>query len=101
MLDLSWAQTLSATLVMALGALVQASVGFGCAVIAAPILLLLHPVFVPGPIILAASLLSFRISALAHGFRHVPAELADTVTSEVSPTRTAVGLVLMSMGYDV
>jgi uncharacterized membrane protein YfcA len=36
------------------GSLVQGSVGFGMAVVAAPILLLVNPVFVPGPMLLAA-----------------------------------------------
>lgn len=40
-----------------LGALVQGSIGFGLAVVSAPILMLVNPVFVPGPILLAAVLL--------------------------------------------
>jgi uncharacterized membrane protein YfcA len=36
------------------GSLVQGSIGFGMAVVAAPILLLVNPVFVPGPMLLAA-----------------------------------------------
>jgi len=39
------------------GAVLQGSIGFGLAVVAAPILLLVNPVFVPGPMLLAAMLL--------------------------------------------
>lgn len=40
-----------------LGALLQGSIGFGLAVVAAPILLLLNEAFVPGPTLFAAMLL--------------------------------------------
>ena len=44
------------------GSVIQGSIGFGLAVVAAPILLLLDPVFVPGPMLLAASLLVILIA---------------------------------------
>ncbi len=40
-----------------LGSIVQGSIGFGLAVVAAPLLMIINPVFVPGPMLLAASLL--------------------------------------------
>jgi uncharacterized membrane protein YfcA len=43
-----------AMVLAAVGSVVQGSIGFGMAVVAAPILLLVNPVFVPGPMLLAA-----------------------------------------------
>ncbi|HEX2473474.1 MAG TPA: sulfite exporter TauE/SafE family protein [Lacipirellulaceae bacterium] len=43
-----------AMVLAAAGSVVQGSIGFGMAVVAAPILLLVNPVFVPGPMLLAA-----------------------------------------------
>jgi uncharacterized membrane protein YfcA len=43
-----------AMVLVAAGSVVQGSIGFGMAVVAAPILLLVNPVFVPGPMLLAA-----------------------------------------------
>jgi hypothetical protein len=43
---------------VATGAAVQASIGFGLAMIAAPLLMLIDPAFVPGPMIAIALLLS-------------------------------------------
>jgi uncharacterized membrane protein YfcA len=48
------AELLIAMVLVAAGSVVQGSIGFGMAVIAAPILLLVNPVFVPGPMLLAA-----------------------------------------------
>jgi uncharacterized membrane protein YfcA len=47
-----------ASAAMALGALVQGSVGFGASLVAAPLLVLIDPVFVPGPITVAALLVN-------------------------------------------
>ncbi len=49
---------LLASLVMFAGAFVQCSIGFGLAVVAAPILFLIDPGYVPGPIIATALLIS-------------------------------------------
>ncbi|MEY2463280.1 MAG: uncharacterized protein QOH64_1418 [Acidimicrobiaceae bacterium] len=51
-------QLVAASVAMALGALVQGAVGFGAALIAAPLLVLVDPVYVPGPITVAALLLN-------------------------------------------
>lgn len=43
------------------GALLQGSVGFGLGLISVPLLLLIDPVYVPGPVLLAAFFLNFLI----------------------------------------
>lgn len=45
-----------------IGAMVQGSIGFGLAVVSAPILLLVDPIWVPGPLLLAAMLLTILIA---------------------------------------
>ncbi|MGI9250610.1 MAG: sulfite exporter TauE/SafE family protein [Pseudohongiellaceae bacterium] len=54
-----------ATVVIFAGSFVQSSIGFGLAIIAAPVLFLLDPVYVPGPITVAALTLS-----LANAWSH-------------------------------
>lgn len=44
-----------------LGAIVQGSVGFGLAIVAAPILLMISPQFVPGSLMLAATVLTLLL----------------------------------------
>ena len=51
-----------ALVLAAIGATLQGSVGLGLAVVAAPILLLLNPLWVPGPMLLAAMLLVVLIA---------------------------------------
>lgn len=63
-----------ACIVVTVGAAVQGSVGFGLAVVSAPILLLIDPVFVPGPLLLAAMVL---VMLIAHRDR------AETVSRDV------------------
>jgi len=55
-------QLLLAVCIVALGTAVQASVGFGLAMVAAPLLYLIDPAFVPGPLIACALLLSVWIA---------------------------------------
>ncbi len=45
-----------------IGSIVQGSIGFGLAVVSAPILMMIDPVFVPGPLLMAASLLVVLIA---------------------------------------
>jgi hypothetical protein len=52
-MEFSAAETLLAALVVALGAVLQGSIGFGLALVAAPVLVFLDPRLVPGPLILA------------------------------------------------
>jgi uncharacterized membrane protein YfcA len=55
-------EVLLALVLVAIGSTLQGSVGFGLAVVSAPILLLLDPVWVPGPTLFAASLLVIMIT---------------------------------------
>lgn len=48
--------------ITALGAMVQAAVGFGLALIAAPVLLLLYGPFVPGPLMAASTVLTLLVA---------------------------------------
>lgn len=61
-MDIPWMHALAATSIMGVGALVQSGVGFGSALIAAPLLALLDPGFVPAPVILAACTLTLLIT---------------------------------------
>lgn len=51
-----------AVLAMAVGALIQGSVGFGLNLVAAPILVLLDPIFVPGPTLAAGLVLTVLVA---------------------------------------
>lgn len=57
-MDLSPLQLLLASVLIFLGALVQSAVGFGLAVVAAPLLFLVEPRLVPGPLLFLALVLS-------------------------------------------
>lgn len=50
-----------AALVMAVGSCLQGAVGFGVALVAAPLLLLLDEVFVPGPLVIAGGALNVLV----------------------------------------
>jgi uncharacterized membrane protein YfcA len=60
-LNLDPHQIALAILFMAAGTAVQASIGFGLAMVAAPLLYIVEPAFVPGPIIACALLLSIWV----------------------------------------
>jgi uncharacterized membrane protein YfcA len=53
---------LAASLVIAIGSLVQGGVGFGSLLIAAPLLVLIHPTLVPGPVLVPGLLLSLLMA---------------------------------------
>ncbi len=55
-----------ALLFCTLGATVQAAAGFGLALIAAPVLVLLEPAFVPGPLTAASLVLTVLVAARDH-----------------------------------
>ena len=55
---LSLTETVLAVLIVALGTAIQASIGFGLAMIAAPVLMLIEPALVPGAMIAIALVLS-------------------------------------------
>lgn len=63
-LELTAFQLIAGTLLMAVGALLQASVGFGIALFVVPPLILLNPAFIPGPMLFAslflAGIMAFR-----------------------------------------
>jgi uncharacterized membrane protein YfcA len=48
--------------IAALGAVLQGSVGFGLGLLSVPLLILINPVFIPGPLLLAAFFLNLLIS---------------------------------------
>lgn len=50
-MDDSWLLLLSGGLLVFVGAVVQSSLGFGLALVAAPLLYLIDPLFVPGPLL--------------------------------------------------
>jgi uncharacterized membrane protein YfcA len=57
----TWLELLLASLVMAVGAVVQGSVGFGLNVIGAPLLVLIDTAFIPGPALAAAFVLTILV----------------------------------------
>ncbi|WP_432455216.1 MULTISPECIES: sulfite exporter TauE/SafE family protein [unclassified Agarivorans] len=57
--------TLLACLLIFIGSLVQYTIGFGLAVIAAPLLFQLSPIYVPGPVVIVALVISI-FSAVEH-----------------------------------
>lgn len=57
---LTWMDFVLATLAIFTGAVVQGSIGFGSALIASPLLVLIHPGFVPAPLIMAS--LAFNLA---------------------------------------
>lgn len=59
---LSLAEATAAVVVTALASAVQASVGFGAALLAAPALVLIHPAFVPGPMLLSNLVLTVFVA---------------------------------------
>jgi uncharacterized protein len=60
-LPITPAEFAMALVLATVGSTIQGAVGFGLAVIAAPILILKNPVFVPGPLLLAAMILTILI----------------------------------------
>lgn len=55
-------EIIAVIVVMALGSLIQASVGFGLSLAAAPLLILINPLLVPGPLLGAALILTIMVS---------------------------------------
>lgn len=54
--------SLLAFVIVSAGATLQGSIGFGLGLVSVPLLVLLDPVFIPGPLLLAALLLNILIS---------------------------------------
>jgi uncharacterized membrane protein YfcA len=83
------ATVLLASAAVAAGAVIQGSVGFGVGVLGAPLLLLIDPRFVPGPLIATAFLLIILIARRDwHGVRF--ADLAWSVPGRAIGTGAAV-----------
>jgi len=59
---LTWSETLIACLITVTGSTIQGAVGIGLGFIAVPLLVLITPDFVPGPLLLSALLLTVLIS---------------------------------------
>ena len=53
---------LVATLITTAGATLQGAVGFGLGLLSVPLLILIEPDFIPGPLILAAFFLNILVS---------------------------------------
>lgn len=60
-MELSVADLVFASIVVAVGSLVQGSIGFGVNVVAAPLLVLIDTAFVPGPALASATVLTLLI----------------------------------------
>ena len=83
-------EILLAILIIALGSFIQSSIGFGLAIIAAPVLYFLDPAYVPAPITVSALTLSLlnvwshRESVSLHGLKYavigrVPGSIAGAI----------------------
>src|SRR5687767_10868479 len=91
-----------AILVMAIGTALQASLGFGLAMIAAPLLLLLDPILVPGPLLSAALLLTLWVAwkerhAITSGY------LGATISGRLLGTVPAILLLgtISALAFDI
>ena len=56
--DLAWQDFLSAFVIVTFGSLVQGTAGFGLALLVGPMLVMIDPVFLPGPVVLIVGLLT-------------------------------------------
>ncbi|MDD9944485.1 MAG: TSUP family transporter [Myxococcales bacterium] len=91
--DLTLLEATAVTCAIGAGALVQGSVGFGSALIAAPLLALIDPRFVPAPVIMA----SFTVTVLIALREHRRLNLRDVgwvVVGRIPGTILGVGALL-------
>jgi uncharacterized protein len=115
-LSISSAELVLALVLAFVGSLLQGSIGFGLAVVAAPILLLIDPRFVPAPMMLAAVFLVILIAlrerrdvivrdvGLATVGRLIgtrPAAYALTILPAKAYERVFAGLILLAVGLSV
>jgi len=63
---LSWGTSLLASVIVLIGAILQGSLGIGLGFVAVPLLVLLDPIFIPGPLLVAALFLTLLISFREH-----------------------------------
>jgi uncharacterized protein len=59
---LSWTQLILANLAVLLGATLQGSVGFGLGFVGSPLLMLINPVFIPGPLLTSGLVLTLLLA---------------------------------------
>ncbi|MBF0435038.1 MAG: sulfite exporter TauE/SafE family protein [Magnetococcales bacterium] len=103
--EIPWQQLLLSWFAVAIGALVQGTIGFGIALIAAPMLLIIHPPLVPGPLMLATFFLTtltwWRERAGVH-WPDIPSALVGRFAGTLAGTYAMVSLpadiLITSMG---
>ncbi|MBF0415125.1 MAG: sulfite exporter TauE/SafE family protein [Magnetococcales bacterium] len=103
--EIPWQQLLLSWFAVAIGALVQGTIGFGIALIAAPMLLIIHPPLVPGPLMLATFFLTtltwWRERAAVH-WPDIPSALVGRIAGTLAGTYAMVSLpadiLITSMG---
>ncbi len=98
-MDISIVDFLLATLIYFFASLVQASVGIGGALIAAPLLILINPVFVPVPILLANIILTLAVAKKQWQFIHF-LDLSYMISGRLFGTIPAV-LIITSLYFDI
>lgn len=87
-------EALIATAIVALGALVQASIGIGFSLVAVPVLLLLDPVYVPGPMLVNSIALTAGTALREH--THIDLHgLGSAFTGRVLGTALGAGALLL------
>jgi uncharacterized protein len=114
--DLSVWELTAASVIMALGAMVQGSIGFGLNVVGAPLLVLIDTRFVPGPTLLAALVLTVLVGVRERGavdrtgfwwifVGRVPASLAAALVVGALPERgiafALAAVVLLGIGMSL
>ncbi len=67
MFEVSPVEVIAVTVIVAIGACIQGSIGFGWAMLSAPFIVLIEPDFVPGPVILAGVLLVVMLTYRERG----------------------------------
>ncbi|WP_334143088.1 sulfite exporter TauE/SafE family protein [Rhabdothermincola sp.] len=85
----------AAATVMAAGAAVQGSVGFGAALVAAPLLALIDPTFVPAPLILAALILNILMLRRERG-SHLWRAVAWPIAGQIPGALMGAGLLALA-----
>lgn len=97
-LDISWLEIALIGLIVLVGSTLQGSVGFGMGLLASPLLILIDPRFVPGPILLSTLVL---VSLLTLRERHAIDlhGIGWAMVGRVGGT-TAAGLVLVALPGD-
>ena len=59
---LTFTDTIIVCIIMTVGAVVHGSIGFGLALVVVPVLILINPIMVPGPVVFSVLILSIMIS---------------------------------------